>query len=84
MGLRKEINNIKRDVIETCPHCDNENNFEWDVDANGYIAECTECKRKIFLCDECLNSEDNEERKCDWHLEGNCGVCFRGRINNEI
>lgn len=56
------------EVIEVCPHCDEENVCpENMIEEENYIAVCQNCGRKIFLCDECLNADDNEEQDCDWH-----------------
>lgn len=62
-----------REEIEMCPHCDNEITVEWDVEKDGYEVTCSECGRKIMLCDACSHSIDNCNRYCDW-----CdGKCFR-------
>lgn len=67
------------EAIEVCPHCMSENIYEmWNTEKDGYVARCKHCGKEIFLCDECLHSEDNEEQKCDW-CETECGgKCFRG------
>lgn len=68
------------EVVEPCPYCEAENVYpRWK---GGYIATCRECGKQIFLCDECLHSDDNAAQKCDWHEEDGISVCFRGRINN--
>lgn len=73
----------KRDVGETCPHCDFENEFEDWSPEDGYIKTCSHCGQKMFLCDECMHADDNQCGKCDWHDEEIDGkkysVCFRGR-----
>ena len=72
------------EAVEVCPHCDNENVYpEWNTDIQGFITVCKYCGKKIFLCDECFHSEDNSAMHCDWHHEGNCSVCMRGRIEEE-
>ena len=64
---------------EMCPHCECENSYPmWDVTVKGYIAICEHCGKEIFLCDECLNAEDNEGMVCDWCPTKCGGKCFRG------
>lgn len=68
------------EAIETCPHCCGENSYpNYDVKASGYVAICQHCREQIFLCDECLHADDNEERRCDWHGTETGGECFRGK-----
>lgn len=67
------------EAVEVCPHCGNENIYPmWDMENNGYIAQCKNCGKEIFLCDECLHSEDNKGQKCDWCETACGGKCFRG------
>ena len=74
-----EIRSITTEAVEVCPHCECENVFaNWDVSTRGYVAKCWNCGREIFLCDECMHSDDNPGRKCDWHQRGKIGCCFRG------
>lgn len=68
-----------REIVEVCPHCEAESNFEWDVKSMGYVSKCPVCNKEMFLCDECLHSEDNLDQKCNWHEEGEYSVCFRGK-----
>lgn len=78
------------EVVETCPNCGCENIFtNWDTSVSGYIATCWQCGKKIFLCDECLHSDDNPHMECDWHeVVRVCGIrtvkthrsCKRGLI----
>lgn len=63
-------------VSEVCPHCDATNDLEWNVETQGYIIKCQECGKEMMLCDECLCHEDS--KCCDWHVEGDKSVCFRG------
>lgn len=66
-------------AIETCPHCDSENVYpRWDVKEKGYIAICEHCGKEIFLCDECMHSDDNEHMDCNWCKTDCGGKCFRG------
>ena len=68
---------MQREVVEVCPHCGNENVWD-DLDPvkNDYKAVCKECGKEIFLCDECMNAEDNPGQRCNWYK----GKCFRGEI----
>ena len=79
---------MEKSVFETCPFCSTENNYpEWDADKQGFVAICKNCGEQIFLCDECLNREDNPGQVCDWHLlfyEGRqFGLCHRGSTANK-
>lgn len=67
---------MKREVVDVCPHCDEEVVMMWDVDEKGYQPFCPHCGKKMMLCDECMNAEDNEVGACDWSEEGGC---FRKR-----
>lgn len=67
------------EIVEVCPHCDHENIQNWDVEKRGYVGRCDSCGKNMMLCDECIHAEDNKEMRCDWHMEGNFSVCFRGR-----
>lgn len=69
-------------VVECCPYCGEENEFEWNVEKDGYIAVC-ECGEKIFLCDECFHAEDNPNMECDWIETENERKCKRGVIIKE-
>ena len=65
------------------PECETENFYpQWDPEEKGYIATCKGCGRKIFLCDACMHSEDNEAMRCDWHRNETGHGCFRGWIKN--
>lgn len=72
-------NNYYFEAVEMCPHCMSESVHPmWDVNIRGYVVNCQHCGKEIFLCDECLHAEDNQNRKCDW-CETECGgKCFRG------
>ena len=62
-------------ATELCPNCETENFYpEWDAEKQGYIAICKGCGKEIFLCDECLNADDNPGQYCDW----NSCKCHRG------
>lgn len=67
------------EAVEMCPHCEKENVYPmWDVNVKGYVAVCHHCGKEIFLCDECMNAEDNEGMSCDWCKTDCGGKCFRG------
>ncbi|MFA6848744.1 MAG: hypothetical protein WCS30_00160 [Selenomonadaceae bacterium] len=55
--LRKQRDDIVN-VVEMCPHCDNEIEMAWDVDLYGYKAYCPVCGNRLMLCDECLHNEN--------------------------
>lgn len=76
------------DIVECCPHCENENVYEMPNDSkyikSRFMAVCKHCGKTIFLCDECQHCEDNPNGDCDWtEVDGNCGCCKRGMINNK-
>lgn len=72
------------EAVEVCPYCDSENTYPMrEVNKYGYIAECQHCGKRIFLCDECMHSEDNPTMSCNWHMEDNENVCMRGRIKED-
>ena len=76
-------NNYYFEAVETCPHCDSENVYPmWDVSVKGYIAACEHCGKEIFLCDECMHTEDNESMSCDWCKTDCGGKCFRGKTRD--
>lgn len=90
VGVDEESETLEPDTeaVESCPYCEAENVYPgWDVEKHGYIAECKECGKRIFLCDECLHAEDNPSMHCDWHNESNgecvVGYCFRGITANK-
>lgn len=72
-----------REIVEVCPHCDHENIYSENEEfPEQYVAICDNCGKKIFLCDECMHSEDNPEQNCDWCMKDGCDMCFRGKIEN--
>lgn len=78
----KNTGNIQWAATECCPFCEYENEFlNYETCKNGYIVRCKNCGREIFLCDECLHSDDNVVRKCDFReYSENKRGCFRGII----
>lgn len=63
---------MRYEVVETCPHCDEENVMLWNVELCGYVAYCNHCGKKMMLCDECFHSDDNSDHKCDWSEDKGC------------
>ena len=52
--------------------CGQENCYpNWDVEEQGYVAQCHHCGKLIMLCDECMHDEGSCI-KCDWTKEHNC------------
>lgn len=75
------------DIVECCPHCENENVYEMPNDSkyikSKFMAVCKSCGKIIFLCDKCQHCQDNPNGDCDWtEVNGDCGTCKRGTINN--
>lgn len=76
------------DIVESCAYCENENVYEMPNDSkyikSRFMAVCKYCGKTIFLCNECQHREDNPNGDCDWtEVDGNCGYCKRGMINNK-
>lgn len=63
---------MKREIVEVCPHCEAENTRMWDAEKSGYEIRCSNCHKKMMLCDECLHAEDNLGGKCDWSQKNGC------------
>ena len=71
--------NTYYEAVEMCPHCETENVYPMlDVEEKGFVAVCKTCGKEIFLCDECMHSEDNLCMNCDWRKTECGGKCFRG------
>ena len=67
---------------EICPFCDSENSYPgYDPEVSGYVTTCSDCGRKIFLCDACLHADDNTGAICNWHETLTGRGCMRGFIN---
>lgn len=72
---------VETEAVEVCPYCEAENVFpNWNVETDGYIAQCAECGEEIFLCDECMHADDNKARRCDFRETETSRKCFRGTI----
>lgn len=57
------------EIVEVCPWCGTENIYtDYNVEKDGYLAQCKVCGHQIFLCDVCIHSDDY--RGCDWHISG--------------
>lgn len=65
------------EVVEVCPHCENENVFTNWQPGKGFVKTCQHCGQPIFLCSECPHHLN--DGKCDEHQEGNFMVCDMGR-----
>lgn len=68
--------NISGPVTEYCSNCENEVTMNWDVKKQGYQAFCPVCGKRLMLCSECLDAEDNTARgMCDY--DSGTDSCFR-------
>lgn len=56
---------IAYEVVEVCPHCEEEIAMTWDVSQRGYKAFCPVCGKRLMLCDMCLHPEDGVAN-CDY------------------
>lgn len=64
---------IQTEAVEVCPFCGQENVYpNWDVNKQGYVAQCQHCGKLIMLCGECLNYGEESCLKCNWTKEHNC------------
>lgn len=69
------IKSAPKHVVEYCSECETENEFRWDVNAEGFKAYCPHCGAVLMLCDECVHREDSP-----WHCTDNStpkGECAR-------
>ena len=65
-------------VIEVCPYCDTENTVQALPDQ--MIGTCSNCGRRIVLCDKCLAlNPDENARPCD-----NCKFCDLANFMNYL
>lgn len=70
-------------VVEYCGNCENENEFRWDVKAEGYKAYCLHCGAVLMLCDECIHSDDPPIQCCPpGTLPGECTRCRTNDTGN--
>lgn len=65
----------KREVVELCPHCDNEIEMMWDIEEQGYETVCPICGKRLMLCDECMH---NDNAYCDYDSKTDCCHRMRG------
>ena len=74
--------NISGSVTEYCSNCENEVTMNWDVNKQGYQAFCPVCGKRLMLCSECLDAEDNTARgMCDY--DSDTDSCFRRKGDRE-
>lgn len=66
------------EVVEVCPHCENENVFTNWQPREGFVKTCQHCGRPILLCSECPHTL-NGGAFCDWHHDGKFAICSMGR-----
>lgn len=68
-------------ILERCPHCGRDNEFQWNANTMGFIAHCVFCGKTLLLCDECIHADDGlnaECRGCNWHeMQKGVSCCFR-------
>lgn len=56
--------------------------MNWDVNKQGYQAFCPVCGKRLMLCSECLDAEDNTARgMCDY--DSDTDSCFRRKGDQE-
>lgn len=68
-------------IVEYCSECDNENEFRWDVEEEGFKAHCPHCGAVLMLCDECVHREDAPIRCYDKHTPmDECMRTYRRRF----
>ena len=65
-------------IVETCPHCGNENEFE-NVAEDCWILPCKYCEKMIPLCDKCAFAHPDEELPCD-----DCIMCDCANFMNYL
>ena len=64
---------VKMKIFETCPHCDNYNEYDIKNKAlvrGKMIAKCKECKKHIVLCSICRDCSE-------------CNSCKHEKIANK-
>lgn len=61
-------------VTELCPHCEREVDMSWSIEEDGYQTYCPYCGKRLMLCSECMDWEQNN---CDFNSEtGKCKHCL--------
>lgn len=73
--------NISGSVTEYCSNCENEVTMNWDIKKQGYEAFCPVCGKRLMLCSECLDAEDNAHGMCDY--DSDTDSCFRRKGDQE-
>lgn len=57
----------RKEVVEVCPHCMNENYFlrtASEIKASSGLMECLYCGERILLCSECLDRQCEKQPNC--------------------
>ena len=73
--------NTSGTVTEYCSNCENEVTMNWDIKKQGYEAFCPVCGKRLMLCSECLDAEDNAHGMCDY--DSDTDSCFRRKGDQE-
>lgn len=61
-------------VTELCPHCEREVDMSWSIEEDGYQTYCPYCGKRLMLCSECMEWEQNN---CDFNSKtGKCKHCL--------
>lgn len=55
--------------------------MNWDVKKQGYQTFCPVCGKRLMLCSECLDAEDNAHGMCDY--DSDTDSCFRRKVDQE-
>ena len=74
------------EFVDICPHCEEENVFDWDPQKQGFIVKCKYCEREMMLCDACGELDEDGywiSDYCDWHIEGGYSVCHKGKYKED-
>lgn len=66
--IRKYMND-DIEIIEPCPHCENEVVLHWDVEKDGYEVYCPYCGFPMMLCSMC---DARDGSVCDWEEIKGC------------
>ena len=68
-GIICKYMNGDNEIVEMCPHCENEAALHWDVEKDGYEAYCPYCGFPIMMCSVC---DARDGAVCDWEEEKGC------------
>ena len=47
-----------KDIVEVCPHCDHEAEFN-GVNLEAQYGSCPQCGKLVHFCDECMYNHDD-------------------------